>query len=96
MTPLAAPGNGRAGDMLGGDAKAAPAGNRGLFRQPSLELSGGIGLMSHPSQDRTLVRQSHADRTWLVECPCGFTWHTRWHRLALLMAVNHHHEAVTR
>lgn len=52
--------------------------------------------MSHPSQDRTLVRQSHADRTWLVECPCGFTWHTRWHRLALLMAVNHHHEAVTR
>lgn len=28
---------------------------------------------------------------WRVTCPCGFTWTSRFHRLALLMATSHGH-----
>ena len=48
--------------------------------------------MDHSNLTRTLVRLNRADRTWRVTCPCGFTWRTYWHRIALLMAVNHTHE----
>lgn len=46
-------------------------------------------IVSNPTPRRTTIRKI-AGR-WLAACPCGFTWHTRWHRLALLMAVNHRH-----
>lgn len=49
--------------------------------------------MTHPTQAKTIVRRNPADRSWHVECPCGFTWRARWHRTALLMAVHHQHEA---
>jgi hypothetical protein len=50
--------------------------------------------MPNRNASRTLVRQSCADRRWHVNCPCGFTWRARYHRTALLMAVNHTHELV--
>ena len=37
----------------------------------------------------------HADR-WLVECPCGYEWHTEHHRLAVLLAVHHTHRKAVR
>lgn len=45
------------------------------------------------TQTKTRVRRNPADRHWHVWCPCGFTWRTHSHRVALLMAVNHLHEA---
>lgn len=29
---------------------------------------------------------------WEVVCPCGFTWTTRFHRLAVLFAIEHAHQ----
>ena len=35
--------------------------------------------------------EKHTQR-WTVTCPCGFTWKTRHHRLAILIATEHAHQ----
>lgn len=94
MTPLATPETGGSYGMLEGESDPeGGAGNAGIPQ----------GLAHHPISaerttpmvdgNRTTVHRNPLDRRWQVACPCGFTWRSRWHRLALLMAVNHHHEA---
>lgn len=41
---------------------------------------------------RATVRKDPADGKWLAECPCGFVWHTTWHRIAVLMITTHRHD----
>lgn len=78
MTPLVARGSTGQGGMIDGNGPRG-AGN----------TAEGLTAPIHPTPRRTTIRKI-ASR-WLAACPCGFTWHTRWHRLALLMAVNHRH-----
>lgn len=51
-------------------------------------------LMVNRTVQKTLVRKNRTNRTWQVTCPCGYTWRTRWHRLAVLFATGHKHQAV--
>lgn len=45
--------------------------------------------MTHPTKPKTTVRRNPSTLRWQVSCACGYGWHTRWHRLALLFAVSH-------
>lgn len=47
------------------------------------------GAMEEFTNSRTTVRK--AAGKWVVDCPCGFSWHTAWHRIAILLATNHQH-----
>ena len=48
-------------------------------------------MTSLPTHTHTRVHiRKIADR-WHIDCPCGFTWRTRWHRLALRLAMGHKH-----
>lgn len=39
------------------------------------------------------VRRDPATGKWGISCPCGYRWNTAHHRLALLLATNHNHQA---
>lgn len=91
MTPLVARESTGQGGMIDGNGPRG-AGNtaEGLTAPIRADRTGGLmPIVSNPTPRRTTIRKI-AGR-WLAACPCGFTWHTRWHRLALLMAVNHRH-----
>jgi len=45
--------------------------------------------MDQLTQSKTTVRK--AAGKWRVDCPCGFTWRSREHRLALRLAIWHEH-----
>lgn len=65
-----------------------------------------IEMFQPPAEPPTMVDESTAPRKTLVRkhaglwywvCPCGFHGSTRFHRLALLLAVAHSHRmAVTK
>ena len=65
--------------------EASPAGNRALATDcEGVEMVEFSLPLSKPSVHRSAGR-------WTVNCPCGFTWRTRHHRLAVLFAVEHAH-----
>ena len=65
--------------------EASPAGNRAL----TTDLIGvEMAALSVPSRKPSVHRSAGR---WAVNCPCGFTWRTRHHRLAVLFAVKHAH-----
>ena len=39
-----------------------------------------------------VYRDPANSRHWAAWCPCGFTWHTQWWRLALRLALVHEHK----
>ena len=47
-----------------------------------------MAALSVPSRRPSVHRSAGR---WAVNCPCGFTWRTRHHRLAVLIAVEHAH-----
>ena len=47
--------------------------------------------MTKPTRPRTTVRRNAQTGLWIVDCPCGFVWGSRLHRLALLLATEHVH-----
>lgn len=42
---------------------------------------------------KPVIRRNPATLRWDINCPCGYVWHTNHHRLALLLATNHNHQA---
>ena len=80
------------GSTVEGDPNQRGNAGRGLTRSTSTQPK--EQAVPKPTQPRLTVRQSRTDRTWHVSCPCGYTWRTRWHRLAVLFALNHLHREV--
>lgn len=71
-----------------GTNKDGPGGALTPFVQGLTPIGGAMEQSTNP---KTTVRKC-ADR-WIVSCPCGFEWRTRWHRLALILATSHEHRA---
>ena len=71
---------------LGGTNESGPGGAPTPLLQDLTPLG---GAMDQLTQSKTTVRK--AAGKWRVDCPCGFTWRSREHRLALRLAIWHEH-----
>lgn len=47
-------------------------------------------MVAEQTHTKTQVRKIAT--AWHVTCPCGFTWTTDHHRLAVMFAIEHEHQ----
>ena len=73
-------------DMIWGRIESGPGGATTPLIQGLTPLG---GAMEQPTNPKATVRKVCG--AWFADCPCGFMWTSRFHRIALLMATTHTH-----